>query len=87
MERNPRLEPILAMLTPETLATLVHRLAAQQPAGARDNVSVPDILEELLRGRDLGSPAEAWAARLALQRAIAELVAQVPDLEYVEGDS
>jgi flagellar biosynthesis/type III secretory pathway M-ring protein FliF/YscJ len=87
MQSNPRLAPILARLTPDSVSALVHTLAARQPSVARDNVSVPDILEHLLHGVDLGSPAEAWSARLALQRAIAEAVAQVPDMEYVEGDS
>lgn len=87
MQSNPRLAPILARLTPDSVAALVRALAAQQPVGARDHVSVLDILDHLLRGVDLGSPAEAWSARLALQRAIADAVAQVPDLAYVEGDS
>jgi hypothetical protein len=84
---SSRLQPILATLTPDRLAALVHELAARQPARARDNVSVLDIQEELLQGRDLGSPAEAWEAQLALKRAIADTIAQIPDMEYVEGDS
>jgi hypothetical protein len=87
MELNPRLAPVLAILTPERLAALIRDLAARQPAGSRGDVSVPHLTAELLRGIDLGSPAEAWAAQLTLQRALAETVALIPDMEYVEGDS
>ena len=87
MEANPRLRSVLEGLTPEALAALVRELAAGQPAGARSDVPVTMLMERLLRGVDLGSPAEAWAAQLTLKEAIAQTVAQIPDMEYVEGDS
>ncbi len=86
-KQHPRLTPILAALTPERLEVLVRGLAAQQPAGQRDHVSVLDLLESLLGGVDLGSPAEAWSAQLALKRAIADTAARIPGMQYVEGDS
>lgn len=81
------LEGILAQLTPENLAALIRDLAAKQPAGARSDVSVPTVMEVLLGNTDLGSPAEAWEAQLRLKQAIADVVAQIPGMEYVEGDS
>ncbi len=84
---NPRLARTLASLTPEGLATLIRQLAARQPVGARGDVTVPDIVATLLEGIDLGTPAETWSGQLALQRAIAKTVAQIPDMDYIEGDS
>ena len=87
MTTNPRLATILASLTPERLAALIHDLAAQQPAHARGDVAVPAIIDALLEGVDLGSPAEAWSAQLELKRALAKAVARIPGMSYVEGDS
>jgi hypothetical protein len=87
MTTNPSLAPILVSLTPESLAHLVRQLAERQPAGAREDVSLPSIMGALLEGVDLGGPAETWSAQLALKRAIAETVALIPGMDYVEGDS
>ncbi len=85
--RNPRLVEILANLTPERVATLVRTLAEEQPPSARGDVAVARLVERVLQGVEWGGPAEAWAAQLAVKAALAEAVARIPGMEYIEGDS
>ncbi len=87
MAQKDPVERILARLTPDALAALIRELASQQPPGAREDVSVPTVMETLLKGVDLGNPAEAWETQLRLQQAIADMVAQIPGMKYIEGDS
>jgi hypothetical protein len=78
---------ILSEARPETLATLIQGLAAQRPRGDRSGVSLPDVVNALIGGRDVGVGAEAWQFQLRLKEAIRAAVDQVPGMRFVEGDA
>jgi len=87
MSAEQTLERMLAALTPDGLRALVLALAEEQPADARSNVNLSTIMEALPGYADLGSGAEGWSAQLALKRALIAMLAQIPDLQFVEGDA
>ncbi len=85
MSTQEILECALARLTPVWLQETVVALAKEQPSRIESGVSLPDILDALLQGADLGVGAEAWSAKLRLRQAISEATAQVVGLRFVEG--
>jgi hypothetical protein len=87
MSTQETLARALARLTPTWLQETVVALAKEQPSRIESGVSLPDILDALLQGADLGVGAEAWSARLRLRQAISEATAQVAGLCFVEGDA
>ena len=86
MNMLDNVEQILATLTPERLRAIILDIARARPAD-RPGVSLPDILDELSKGLDLGTGAEGWAATLQIKKAIIDAVAVIPDMQYVEGDA
>ena len=87
MNRQVALNDILSGLTPERLKEIVLGIAKTRPVHDRSGVSLPSIVDDLTRGVDLGTGAEAWAAQLKLKQAIIETVALIPGMQYVEGDA
>jgi hypothetical protein len=87
MDTQEVLERALARLTPTWLRETIVRLAKEQPSRLESGVSLPDILDALLQGADLGVGAQAWSAKLRLRQAVSEATAQAPGLRFVEGDA
>jgi hypothetical protein len=87
MDTQEILERALARLTPSWLQETVVALAKEQPSRIESGVSLPDILDALLQGADLGVGAQAWSAKLQLRQAVSEATAQAPGLRFVEGDA
>jgi hypothetical protein len=87
MSTQETLARALARLTPSWLQDTVVTLAKEQPSRLESGVSLPDILDALLQGADLGVGAQAWSAKLRLRQAVSEATAQVAGLRFVEGDA
>jgi hypothetical protein len=87
MGTQETLDRALARLTPAWLQETVLALVKEQPARSESGVSLPDILDALLQGADLGVGATAWSAKLRLRQAVSEATAQAPGLRFVEGDA
>ena len=81
------LDDILSSLNPATLEALVRGLAARQGEGNRSGVSLPDIMEALTGGGDLGTGSVGWRRHLRLKQAIIDAVAGIAGMQYVEGDA
>lgn len=60
---------------------------ANRPQRAEVGVSMSEVLTELVGGLDLGSGSEGWGHELQLKRAVIDLLGQIPDMQYVEGDA
>ncbi len=84
MSDNDRLEAFLQNLSAERLSRLIEELA-----GNESNVSMQRILDALAEAGnvDLINGREGWQARLRVQRAVVDLLADMSDLQYVEGDA
>ncbi|MHB0857863.1 MAG: hypothetical protein ACYC5M_09865 [Anaerolineae bacterium] len=80
-------DALLKTVTASRLKELLPTLAVAQSAGNRAAISLPDIVDALTRGMNLGTGAEGWAVQLRLKQAIKNAVAQIPDMRYVEGDA
>jgi hypothetical protein len=78
------LEGILRRMTPEYLRDMVFRLAARQVTDRRSSVSVPDVLDAMAEGTDLGAGAARWEAHLRLVQA-QETVARIDGLCTLRG--
>ncbi|OGO05603.1 MAG: hypothetical protein A2Y73_08130 [Chloroflexi bacterium RBG_13_56_8] len=89
MDSQKSLEKILSTLTPDHLRNVVLGLASQQSPDTRQSVTLPTIMDALTAqaGVDLGEGAEGWSAQLGLKKAIADMVAHIPGMQFVEGDS
>ncbi len=87
MSTQETLDRALARLTPAWLQETVVTLAKEQPSRLESGISLLDILDVLLQDADLGVGAQAWSARLRLQRVIAEMAMQMPGLHFVQGDA
>ena len=87
MSTQEVLERGLARLTPAWLQDTVLALVNEEPSRLESGVSLPDILDALLQGADLGVGAQAWSAKLRLRQAVSEATAQAPGLRFVEGDA
>jgi hypothetical protein len=77
---------ILAELTPRRVRDAVLAVA-DRPQRAEVGISVSEVLTELTGGADLGTGSEGWRHELQLKRAVREILRQIPDMQYVEGDA
>jgi hypothetical protein len=77
---------ILAGLTPGRVREAVLAVANRLQR-AEVGVSVSEVLTELTEGLDLGFGPEGWSHELQLKRGVIDILRQIPDMEYVEGDA
>ena len=87
MHNDDMLDGILADLTPDRLREIVLGLSATKRGEEASGISMPEIMDTVMGGGDLGTGSEGWAATLRLKRAIIDRVGQIPGMQYVEGDA
>lgn len=81
-----RLNRIVESLTPMRLAEVIEALSQAQPAGHRDNVALPTIIDAIKQDLSLDGR-QGWAAYIRLREAIIAGVAGIAGMRFVEGES
>ena len=80
-------DEIVARVSADSLAELVWALSDGQSGDNKSGVSLPDIVQSLTAGHDLGVGAKHWRAQLEIKAAVRRTVALIPGMRYVEGDA
>jgi len=80
-------DEIMARITASNLASLIDDLSATQSGDNKAGVSLPDIVQSLTAGYDLGVGAAHWRVQLQIKAAIKRTVALIPGMRYIEGDA
>lgn len=78
-------EDVLASLTPNTIEGMVQAIASERPSGSA-SVAVDLIAERFLAGCAFESGIERSNARLRVGRKIAEQIALIPGMSYIENE-
>lgn len=78
---------LLASLTPERVGAAIADLVTARPERLRSGVTAHELVEVLLGPLAQSSGPAAWRARLLVRAAVQEIVAGIPGMKYVEGDS
>lgn len=78
-------ENVLASLTPDTLERMIQAIASERPSGSA-SVAVDLIAERFLAGCAFESGIERSNARILVGRKIAEQIAFIPGMSYIENE-
>lgn len=80
-------EEILSELTPARLRKVILDMVEERCIDGPAGLSLFRVVDALAGARDLGSGAEGWRARIKIKGAVIEMLDQVPEMKYVEGDA
>ncbi len=78
-------DDVLASLTSDRLESMIQAIASERPSGSA-SVAVDLIAERLLVGCGFESGIERSNARIRVGRKIAEQVAFIPGMSYIENE-
>ncbi|MFO7917066.1 MAG: hypothetical protein R6V13_03175 [Anaerolineae bacterium] len=81
------LDQVFSELTPSHVQEVILRMAEEHRVEGSAGVPFYRIVDGLVGARDLGTGADRWHARMKIKRAVIEMLDQIPEMKYVEGDA